>query len=113
MSSPVCAPQRPCQLKYDLLGFKWSFLNALSPFFAEWTHLLLSGPHVPLVRADLKAPVQCSPCLKKQKKKKAHRRPPCLPTALLADAGRRCFASLAFVLACRARWMMAANQDKS
>lgn len=28
----------------------------------EWTHLLLSGPHVPLVLADLKAPVQCSPC---------------------------------------------------
>lgn len=58
--------QRRCHLKYDLLDFKWSLLNALSPFIAEWTHLLLSGPHVPLVRADLKAPVQCSPCKKKK-----------------------------------------------
>lgn len=33
--------------------------------FPEWTHLLLSGPHVPLVLADLTAPVQCSPCKNK------------------------------------------------
>lgn len=47
------------------------------------------------------------------KKKKKPRHPPRLLTALLTDAGRRCFALLAFVLACRARWMMATNQDKS
>lgn len=52
--------------------------------------------------------------LKKNKKKKTtHRRPQCLLTALLADAGRRRFVSLAFVLACRARWTMAANQETS
>lgn len=42
--------------------FPFSFLS-----FPERTHLLLSGPHVPLVPADLKAPVQCSPCKKKKK----------------------------------------------
>ncbi len=63
--------------KYYLLSFKRSLLRftcdcnplvCLSSFsflsFPEWTHLLLSGPHVPLVPADLKAPVQCSPCKK-------------------------------------------------
>lgn len=40
--------------------------------FSEWTHLLLSGPHVPLVLADLKAPVQHSPCIKRKKKRKTH-----------------------------------------
>lgn len=38
--------------------------------FPEWTHLLLSGPHVPLVPADLKAPVQCSPCKKNKNNNK-------------------------------------------
>jgi len=48
--------------------WRWSgnmFLCLLSPLhLPEWTHLLLSGPHVPLVPADPKAPVQCSPCKK-------------------------------------------------
>lgn len=81
----------------------FSFLS-----FLEWTHLLLSGPHVPLVVADLKAPVQCSPC---KKKKKRSNTTLCLLTVLLTGVGQIVFALLVFVLACWTRWV--SNQDNS
>lgn len=72
--SDAAAP--PLRLERD--DNRLVFLSSLLPLVPEWTHLLLSGPHVPLVPAELKAPVQCSPC-KKEKK-----RPPtiCLVTVL-------------------------------
>lgn len=59
--------------------------------FPEWTHLLLSGPHVPLVLADLTAPVQCSPCKKKQVTP-----PLCLLTVPLTGVGQQCLLGFYF-----------------
>lgn len=75
--------------------------------FPERTHLLLSGPHVPLVLADLKAPVQRSPC---KKSTTAPTPPHCPPHS----AGQTVFAlSRCVFSACRTRSIGVANRNIS